>query len=242
MRLQTVCNNLSSLCRLPPDQLCFRFEDQYEAALVDLINKKRAGQPITKKERPAAGNVVDLMDALRLSVGGAEPAKLSKPSKKPRKAASGQKEMLMSIVGKKPAKEAAAKKTASKPQRKSPSNSGGSGADLLLNAAKGVMNDQGQGDCDDGVPTGLARWISAGRLCRPADSARSFRRGRCARWLCRSSEGRLAVRGHQRRSTRPKPGARILRPRLLRSVTSATGARSDAARLADNMICSAPVR
>ena len=45
MRLQTVCNNLSSLCRLPPDQLCFRFEDQYEAALVDLINKKRAGQP-----------------------------------------------------------------------------------------------------------------------------------------------------------------------------------------------------
>jgi hypothetical protein len=26
----------------------------------DLINKKRAGQPITKKERPAAGNVVDL--------------------------------------------------------------------------------------------------------------------------------------------------------------------------------------
>jgi hypothetical protein len=87
MRLQTVCNNLSSLCRLPPDQLCFRFEDQYEAALVDLINKKRAGQPITKKERPAAGNVVDLMDALRLSVGGAEPAKLSKPSKKPRKAA-----------------------------------------------------------------------------------------------------------------------------------------------------------
>jgi DNA end-binding protein Ku len=59
------------------------------------------------------------MDALRLSVGGAEPAKLSKPSKKPRKAASRQKEMLMSIVGKKPAKEAAAKKTASKPQRKS---------------------------------------------------------------------------------------------------------------------------
>jgi DNA end-binding protein Ku len=114
MRLQTVCNDFSSLCRLPPDQLCFRFGDQYEAALVDLI-KKRAGQPITKKERPAAGNVVDLMDALRRSVGGAEPAKLSKPSKEPRKAASGQKEMLMSTEGKKSAKEAAAKKTASKP-------------------------------------------------------------------------------------------------------------------------------
>jgi DNA end-binding protein Ku len=94
-----------------------RFEDQYEAALVDLINKKRAGQPITKKERPAGGNVVDLMEALRRSVGGAEPAKPSKSSKKPRRA-SGQKEMLMPIAGKKPAKEATAKKTAPK-QRKS---------------------------------------------------------------------------------------------------------------------------
>jgi DNA end-binding protein Ku len=56
------------------------------------------------------------MEALRRSVGAAEPAK---PSKKPRKAANGQKEMLMPIAGKKPAKEATAKKTASKPQRKS---------------------------------------------------------------------------------------------------------------------------
>jgi DNA end-binding protein Ku len=36
--------------RFEPD----KFEDQYEAALVDLINKKRAGQPITKKDRPPA--------------------------------------------------------------------------------------------------------------------------------------------------------------------------------------------
>src|ERR1700681_435326 len=76
-----------------------KFEDQYEAALVDLINSKRVGKPITKKDRPAGGNVVDLMEALRRSVGGAQPAKASKPSnskpsKKPRKAASGQKEML----------------------------------------------------------------------------------------------------------------------------------------------------
>jgi DNA end-binding protein Ku len=96
-----------------------KFEDHYETALVDLINQKRAGKPITPKERPAGGNVVDLMEALRRSVGGAEPAKPSKASKKPRKAASEQKEMLMSITGKKPAKEAAAKKSASKPQRKS---------------------------------------------------------------------------------------------------------------------------
>jgi DNA end-binding protein Ku len=100
--------------RFEPD----KFEDQYEAALVDLINKKRAGQPIAKKDRPAGGNVVDLMEALRRSVGGAEPSKASKPSKKPRKSASGQKEMLMPIEGKK-AKETPAKKSASKPQRKS---------------------------------------------------------------------------------------------------------------------------
>jgi DNA end-binding protein Ku len=95
-----------------------KFEDQYEAALVDLINKKRAGQPITKKNRPAGGNVVDLMEALRRSVGGGEPAKTLKASKKPRKSVSGQKEMLMPIEGKK-AKETPAKKSASKPQRKS---------------------------------------------------------------------------------------------------------------------------
>jgi DNA end-binding protein Ku len=58
-----------------------KFEDQYEAALVDLINKKRAGQPITKKHRPAGGNVVDLMEALRRSVGAREPAKASKSAK-----------------------------------------------------------------------------------------------------------------------------------------------------------------
>src|ERR1700724_966453 len=91
-----------------------KFEDHYETALVDLINQKRAGKPITPMERPAGGNVVDLMEALRRSVGGAEPAKPSKASKKPRRAASGQKEMLMSIQGKKAAKETAAKKPASK--------------------------------------------------------------------------------------------------------------------------------
>ncbi len=96
-----------------------KFEDQYETALIDLINQKRAGKPITAKERPRGENVVDLMDALRKSIGGAEAAKDSKPAKKPRKVASGQKEMLMPIAGKKPAKEAAAKKPTAKLQRKS---------------------------------------------------------------------------------------------------------------------------
>src|SRR6201992_20129 len=91
--------------RFEPD----KFEDQYETALVDLINQKRAGKPITAKERPRGENVVDLMEALRRSVGGAAAAASpvsKKPAKKSKKAASGQKEMLMPIAGKKPAKEA----------------------------------------------------------------------------------------------------------------------------------------
>jgi DNA end-binding protein Ku len=95
--------------RFEPD----KFEDHYETALIDLLNAKRTGKAITAKPRPRGENVVDLMDALRRSIGG-EPAKASK---KPRRAASGQKEMLMPIDGKKAGKEAVAKKA--KPQRKS---------------------------------------------------------------------------------------------------------------------------
>jgi DNA end-binding protein Ku len=47
-----------------------KFDDQYETALVELINEKRAGKPITPKSRPAASNVVDLIEALRRNVGG----------------------------------------------------------------------------------------------------------------------------------------------------------------------------
>jgi DNA end-binding protein Ku len=103
--------------RFEPD----KFEDQYETALVDLINQKRAGKPITPKERPRGENVVDLMDALRKSVGGpaAETKAAKKPAKKPRKAATGQKEMLMPISGKKQTKETVARKPGAKSQRKS---------------------------------------------------------------------------------------------------------------------------
>ena len=99
-----------------------KFEDQYETALLDLINQKRAGKPITAKARPRGENVVDLMDALRKSIGRDTTAPTEapkKPSKKQRKAAAGQKEMLMPIAGKKPAKDTAAKKTSAKSQRKS---------------------------------------------------------------------------------------------------------------------------
>jgi len=102
--------------RFEPD----KFEDHYETALVDLINQKRAGKAITPKERPRGENVVDLMEALRRSVGGgaAETGAAKKPAKKSRKAAGGQREMLMPIEGTKP-KEAAAKKPAAGRRRKS---------------------------------------------------------------------------------------------------------------------------
>ncbi|MVT53016.1 Ku protein [Bradyrhizobium yuanmingense] len=102
-----------------------KFEDHYETALIELINEKRAGKVIRPKERPKGENVVDLMEALRRSVGKdagkqAAPAKADKPAKKPRKAAAGQKEMLMPIAGKKAAaKETSAKKQASGARRKS---------------------------------------------------------------------------------------------------------------------------
>jgi DNA end-binding protein Ku len=97
-----------------------KFEDHYETALIDLINQKRAGKPIRPQERPRGENVVDLMEALRRSVGGTatESTAPKKPAKKSRKASAGQKEMLMPIAGKKPAKETAAKKPAAR-QRKS---------------------------------------------------------------------------------------------------------------------------
>jgi DNA end-binding protein Ku len=97
-----------------------KFEDQYETALVDLINQKRAGKPITAKERPPGENVVDLMEALRRSVGGEAPATKAekKLTKKSKKASIGQKEMLMPIAGKKPAKEA-------RPRSRRPNRSGG---------------------------------------------------------------------------------------------------------------------
>jgi DNA end-binding protein Ku len=99
-----------------------KFEDHYETALVDLINQKRAGKTIRPKERPKGENVVDLMEALRRSVGGvaAETKAPKKSAKKPRKASAGQKEMLMPIDGKrKQAKETGAKKPGARQQRKS---------------------------------------------------------------------------------------------------------------------------
>jgi DNA end-binding protein Ku len=97
-----------------------KFEDHYESALIDLINKKRSGVRLDAKAAPkTGGNVINLMDALKRSLASeqqpAPPARAK--GKKPRKAASGQREMLLPISGsgKRAAKEEP--KKAEKPAR-----------------------------------------------------------------------------------------------------------------------------
>jgi DNA end-binding protein Ku len=87
-----------------------RFEDRYESALVDLINQKRNGIRTTAKAAPkSSGNVINLMDALKRSLASEKQSAppVAAKGKKPRKAASGQREMLLPISGKRTAKEEA---------------------------------------------------------------------------------------------------------------------------------------
>ena len=87
------------------------FEDRYESALIELINQKRNGVTTAAKAAPkTAGNVINLMDALKRSLASEKqsaPAaaketgkETARPKgKKPKKAASGQREMLLPISG-----------------------------------------------------------------------------------------------------------------------------------------------
>jgi len=79
-----------------------KFEDHYEEALTELINAKLQGKIIGAKPRSRGENVVDLMDALKKSLASEATAT---NGKKPRKAAAGQKEMLLPISGKRTTKQ-----------------------------------------------------------------------------------------------------------------------------------------
>jgi DNA end-binding protein Ku len=61
-----------------------KFEDHYEAALAELLEKKQKGVPLTAAKTPAPSNVVNLMDALRASIG--QKGKTAAPSGKRTKA------------------------------------------------------------------------------------------------------------------------------------------------------------
>jgi DNA end-binding protein Ku len=98
------------------------FEDHYETALIDLINKKRSGVRIEPKAAPkTGGNVINLMDALKKSLASerkAEPAAKAK-GRKANKRVEGQREMLLPIAGSGSGKRAAKEtpKKAEKPVR-----------------------------------------------------------------------------------------------------------------------------
>ena len=67
-----------------------KFEDHYEAALQELLNKKQKGLPISPAQKRAPDNVINLMDALRASLKSGkkgEPAPAAKPAKAAKKTA-----------------------------------------------------------------------------------------------------------------------------------------------------------
>jgi DNA end-binding protein Ku len=80
-----------------------KFEDRYENAVVEMIQRKRSGMPVpTERIAASPPNVVSLMDALKRSLA-AEEAKTPQAAtkaKKPKKTAAGQREMLLPISGK----------------------------------------------------------------------------------------------------------------------------------------------
>jgi len=86
-----------------------KFEDHYESALIDLINRKRSGIRAPAKAAPkSGGNVINLMDALKRSLASErEASPPAAKTKRPKKRIEGQRELLLPISGKRAAKEEA---------------------------------------------------------------------------------------------------------------------------------------
>ncbi len=84
------------------------FKDEYREALLDIVEKKVAGEPIEAPAEAAPARVVDLMEALKASVAAAKEKTPSARTKRPA--------AKRPAAKKPPAKPAAAKKTA--PRRK----------------------------------------------------------------------------------------------------------------------------
>jgi DNA end-binding protein Ku len=95
-----------------------QFEDHYEAALKELIEKKSKGIKIEAPRERAPAKVINLMDALRRSVKEERQPGHKQQAKRSKKRIEGQKEMLFSISGKRAAKEEARKPTPAARRRK----------------------------------------------------------------------------------------------------------------------------
>jgi DNA end-binding protein Ku len=97
-----------------------KFEDHYESALKELLEKKMAGQKIERPKEREPSKVIDLMEALRRSVqaGKRTPPQAQEPPKKAKKRVAGQTEMLLPIKGERPAREAAKKPARSNARQK----------------------------------------------------------------------------------------------------------------------------
>jgi DNA end-binding protein Ku len=63
-----------------------KFEDHYESALQELLEKKQKGQPIAAAKKAHPSNVYNLMDALRASIKGDQRTAAEKPAKAAKKA------------------------------------------------------------------------------------------------------------------------------------------------------------
>jgi len=94
-----------------------KFEDQYEGALREIIERKSKGLKIEAPRERASTKVINLMDALRQSVKAEKPAAKQSP-KRGKKRIEGQKEMLFPISGKKATKEEARRPARSAGRRK----------------------------------------------------------------------------------------------------------------------------
>jgi DNA end-binding protein Ku len=111
------------------------FEDHYENALVELLRRKQAGRVIEpiKDEAPPPQRVINLMDALRASIGAAETEK--KPAAASVKARAGGGSGRTSAGGRAAAK-STAKSTASAPPARTAAKSAAASAGTAAKATK----------------------------------------------------------------------------------------------------------
>lgn len=91
-----------------------RYKDEYREALLEIVEKKLAGEPIETPAEPAPARVVDLMEALKASVAAAKERTPAQGGKRPAARRSAKK----AAAAKAPAAKKAAAKRASSSRKK----------------------------------------------------------------------------------------------------------------------------